>query len=134
MGKYTMNMSGEKEPNKVLDPGWYDWEIVKVEEKTSKSGNQMFVVSVALAQDPGTGQDVYCVAEEGKRWFLKQLLKACEVPVLEDGSFDWSEEDLIGKNVQGRVENNQETWIDRQGAERTTTKSKVVEFRKMIIK
>jgi hypothetical protein len=134
MGKYKHDMSREKEPNKVLDPGWYDWEIVKVEEKTSKSGNQMFVVSIALSADPQTGMDVYCVAEEGKRWFLKQLLKASEVPILEDGSFDWSEEDLEGKNIQGRVENNQETWIDRQGAERTTTKSKVVEFRKMIIK
>lgn len=134
MGKYQHNMNGEKEPNKVLDPGWYDWEIVKVDPQRSKQGNNMFVISIALAQDPGTGQDVYCVAEEGKRWFLKQLLKACEVPTLEDGSFNWSEEDLIGKNIQGRVENNQETWTDRENKERITTKSKVVEFRKMIIK
>lgn len=134
MGRYNMNMKGEKEPNRVLDPGWYDWEIVSVEEQTSKQGNQMFKVAIALATDPQIGMDVYAVAEEGKRWFLKQLLNACECTKDEDGNYDWSEEDLVGKNVQGRVENNQETWIDRQGAERTTTKSKVVEFRKPIIK
>lgn len=134
MGKYNHDMSGEKEPNKVLDPGWYDWEIVRVEEQTSKSGNLMFKVSVALAADPQTGMDVYCVAEEGKRWFLKQLLKACDCPQDENGHYDWSEEDIESRTIQGRVENNQETWIDRNNAERTTTKSKIVEFRRIIIK
>jgi len=134
MGKYNHDMSGEKDPNRVFEIGWYDWEIVKVEQQTSKQGNEMFKVSLALAADPQSGLDIYAVAEQGKRWFLKQLLKACDCPVDEAGNFDWSEEDVEGKTVQGRIENNQETWIDRDGKERTNTKSKIVEFRRLVIK
>jgi hypothetical protein len=134
MGKYQMDMTTETEPNKVLEPGWYDFEIVMVEAQTSKQGNEMFKISVALADDPQTGFDVYAIAEKGKRWFLKQLLKACDCPAGEDGVYDWSEEDIEGRTVQGRIENQQETWMDRNNNERTTTKSKIVEFKKLEVK
>lgn len=131
MGRYQMDMSQESEPNKVFDEGWHDWEIVKVEEQTSKQGNQMFKISFVLADKPSEGTTVYAIAEPGKRWFLKQLLKACDCPASEDGVYDWSEEDIEGKTVQGRIENQKETWIDRDGKDRETLKSKVVEFKKL---
>lgn len=31
----------EEELNKLLDPGFWDWECIQAEEKTSKAGNQM---------------------------------------------------------------------------------------------
>jgi len=130
--KYSMDMSGESERNNFhLENGWYKFEVAKVEEKISKAGNQMFVVNIALDTNAGIGTEVYMIAEQGKRWFLKQLLKACDCPASEDGVYDWSEEDIIGKIVEGRVENAQEEWIDRNGNPRTTEKSKVVEFRKI---
>ena len=131
MGKYQMDMSQESEPNKVFDEGWHDWEIVTLEEQTSKGGNQMFKINLALAEKPSEGLPVYAVAEPKKRWFLKQLLKACDCPASEDGIYDWSPEDIEGKTVQGRVENTKEKWIDREGNERETLKSKIVEFRKL---
>lgn len=134
MGRYNMDMTQETEPNKVFDEGWHSWEIVKIEEQTSKQGNQMFKISLALADNPQEGLTVYAVAEQGKRWFLKQLLKACDCSLDESGNFDWSEEDLEGKTIDGRVENAKETWIDRDNKERETLKSKVVEFRRMVIK
>lgn len=134
MGKYKHDMRSEREPNKVLNPGWYDWEVVRIEEQTSKQGNQMFKISLALADDPTTGQDVYAIAEAGKRWFLKQLLSACDCPAGEDGIYDWSEEDIEGRTVSGRIENQEETWIDRAGNERTTTRSRIMQFRKLEIK
>jgi len=114
--------------------GWNDVEIVKAEEMTSKAGNQMFKVSLASAEDPNQGTDVYCVAEKGKRWLLKQLLAACGIEPDADGVFDWDIPDIEGKTVQGRVEYVSETWMDREGKERTTQKGKIVEFRRMEVR
>jgi hypothetical protein len=133
MGKHVMDMTQETEPNKVFTEGWHDWEVVKVEEETSKAGNQMFKISLVLADKPAEGTVVYAVAEQGKRWFLKQLLIACDCPAGEDGVYDWSEEDVEDHTVSGRVENAKETWIDREGKTRETLKSKIVEFRKMSV-
>ena len=130
--KYSMDMSEESEKNNFsLEDGWYKFEIAKVEEKLSKAGNQMFVVGIALDANAGIGTEVYMIAEQGKRWFLKQLLKACDCPASEDGVYEWEEEDILGKIVEGRVENVDEEWIDRNNRLRTTKKSKVVEFRKI---
>ncbi len=134
MGRYNMDMSEEKDPMLVLDPGWYDWEVVKVESQISKQGNEMFKISLALADNPQSGTDVYAIAKKGKRWFLKQLLKACDVPKDEQDNYDWSEEDLEGKTVSGRIENTEETWTDKNNTERKSTKSKVVEFRRLSIR
>jgi hypothetical protein len=133
MGKrYSMDMSQESERNNFsLDEGWHRFEVAKVENKISKAGNEMFVVNIALDTDASIGTEVYMIAEQGKRWFLKQLLKACDCPASEDGVYDWSEEDILGKIVEGRVENVKEEWIDRKGNPKVTEKSKVVEFRKI---
>ena len=129
-----MDMTQEIEPNKVFEEGWHDWEVVKVEEQTSQAGNQMFKISLALADKPSEGIAVYAVAEQGKRWFLKQLLRACDCAAGEDGIYDWSEEDIEGQAVSGRIENAKETWVDREGKIRETLKSKIVEFRKLEVK
>jgi len=132
--KYLMDMSKESERmNLFIDPGWYDFEIVKVIEQTSKSGNNMFKVTVALMNDPTMGTDVYLVAEQGKRWFLKQLLKACDCPANEDGVYEWDEEDIIGRTVSGKIENSIEEWIDRAGNPQATERSKIVSFRKRTV-
>jgi hypothetical protein len=130
--KYSHDMSQESEKqNFSLEEGWHKFEISKVENKLSKAGNDMFVIGLALDSNAGIGTEVYMIAEQGKRWFLKQLLKACDCPASEDGVYEWDEDDIIGKTVEGRVENVQEEWIDRKGNARTTEKSKVVEFRKI---
>ena len=130
MGKHSMDMSQESEKlNLSLEDGWYQFEVVNAVEQKSKKGNQMFVITLAKADNPQQGTEVYCIAEQGKRWFLKQLLRACNCPASEDGVYDWSEEDIIGQTVNGRVQNVDEEWIDRNGQTRTTRKSKVVEFK-----
>ena len=133
MGKYQMDMTGEDKVIFEMEDGWHDFEIVKVEEQTSKQGNQMFLVKVVSAKDYGIGTDVYLIAEKGKCWFLKQLLKACDCPAGEDGVYDWSEEDVEGHNVQGRVDHQQEDdWIDRNGkTQKGKTKARIVEFKKL---
>lgn len=116
MGRYQMDMKGEGKNTFELNDGWYAFEIVKVAEGKSKSGNLMFILSVVLAEDAGIGTDVYAVGEPKKRWFLKQLLKACNCPASEDEVYDWSPEDVEGQTVLGRVEHRQDKeWIDRNG-------------------
>ncbi len=128
-----MNMKGEK-MRTLVNEGWHDFEIVKIKEETSKAGNQMFIASVALADNPQQGLDVYLVAEEGKRWFLKQLLIACGIePDVED-NFSWDIPDVEGKTVQGRIEHVNEEWIDREGKTRNTPKAKLVEFKRLVIR
>jgi hypothetical protein len=136
MGKYQHDMNGEDKVIFEMSDGWHDFEIVKVEEKMSKQGNQMFLVKVVSTEDYGTGTDVYLVAEKGKRWFLKQLLKACDCPAGEDGVYDWSEEDVEGHTVSGRVEHQQDKpWTDRNNVEQPgKLKARIVEFKKLEVK
>ena len=136
MGKYQHDMNGEDKAMFEMSDGWHDFEVVKVEEKTSKQGNQMFLVKVVSVNDYSIGTDVYLVAEKGKRWFLKQLLKACDCPAGEDGIYDWSEEDVEGHTIQGRVEHQQDKdWIDREGVTQPgKLKARIVEFKKLEVK
>lgn len=133
MGKYQHDMNGEDRVIFELEDGWHDFEIVTVEEKTSSAGNQMFVAKVVLADNPSIGCDVYMVSEKGKRWFLKQLLKACDCPAAEDGVYDWSEEDVEGRTVQGRIEHQQEDdWVDRNNkTQKGKLRAKLVEFKRL---
>ena len=132
--KYSMDMTQEKSPMKLIPEGWANFEIVKVEEQVSKAGNQMFKISFVLADDPTSGIDIYAIAEPGKRWFLKSLLEVCDCPASADGIYDWSPEDIEGKTIQANVTHQIETWIDRDGNERKTPKAKIVEFRKLEVK
>ena len=124
-------MNGEDKMIFEMPDGWHDFEIVKIEEQTSKQGNQMFLAKVVSAEDAGIGTNVYLIAEKGKRWFLKQLLKACGCPAGKDGVYDWNEEDIEGQTIQGRVEHQQEReWIDRKGiTQKGKLKARIVEFK-----
>ena len=130
---YTMDMQGEEKVIFELPDGWHDFEIVSLEEKTSKSGNQMFVAKVVSCKDAGLGTDVYLVAEKGKRWFLKQLLKACGLEPDENEQFTWDIPDVEGHTVRGSVEHEQQDdWIDRNGKTQPgKLKAKIVEFKKL---
>ncbi len=128
---YDHDMNGEDKVTFEMPDGWHDFEIVKLEEKTSKQGNQMFVAKVVSAQDYGVGTDVYLVAEKGKRWFLKQLLSACGCEPDGEGHFLWDLPDVEGKNVSGRVEHQQEPdWVDRNNKTQPgKLKARIVEFK-----
>ncbi len=91
----------------------------------------MFKVHLVLAKDASKGIIVYAISTEGKRWFLKQLLNSCGCEAGQDGIYDFDTDEIIGHTVSGRIENSQEKWTDKTGKERTTPKSKVVEFAKM---
>lgn len=134
MGKFQHDMRDEDERNTFEMPdGWHKFEIVNIREDTSSRGNEMFVAKVVSTLDYEIGIEVYLVATKGKRWFLKQLLRACDCPAAEDGVYDWSEEDVEGKTVEGRVEHQQEDdWTDRQGKTRPgKIRAKIAEFRKL---
>ena len=123
---YAMNMNNESE--KVLIPeGWHEFKVTEIKDKYSKAGNQMFVVS--LMRTSGKGSiDVYCVAEEGKRWMLKQLLDACEIVADPEGNYNWDIPDVQDKSVYARIEHETNDWIDREGKSQSTLRSKVMEF------
>jgi len=133
MSRHTFDMSNEQEAGaqEVFNEGWHDFEIVTMDEMTSKQGNPMFKIHLVLAEDASKGIIVYAISTEGKRWFLKQLLNACACEAGQDGIYDFDTNEIVGHTVSGRIENSQENWKDRTGKERTSTKSKVVEFAKM---
>ena len=43
--------------------------------------------------------------------------------------YDWDADEVIGKVVLGKVKNEDEEWIDREGEKRTTPKSQIMEFK-----
>jgi hypothetical protein len=104
MGKYQMDMRGEKNTAKQMKAGWNKCTVTDCKEAISKAGNQMFVIDLTLNDDPSVVSTVYAVATPKKRWFLKNLLSACHVPAAADGMYDWSESDVIGKHVEAFVE------------------------------
>ena len=125
--KYKDDMSEEKAPSKLLPEGWRALKVVSMEETESKAGNLMFVTQV---QDMETKdeQTIYLVAVKGKRWMLKSLLESIGVDKDNDGNFVWDVEDVIGRLASGKVVHEEESWIDRQGNDRTSLKSRIVEF------
>ena len=133
---YDMDMNGEDKVTFEMPDGWHDFEIVKMEEQTAKSGNLMFVAKVVSADNAGIGTDVYLVAEKGKRWFLKQLLNACGCVGGQDGVYNWDIIDVEGHTVQGRVEHQQEDdWIDRKGVtQKGKIRARILEFKKLEVK
>ena len=124
---YKMDMSQEKEKKPLLPEGWREFEIVACVEETSKAGNDMFKFKIS---DVLTNQEeeVYAIATQGKRWFLKQVLTACQVAAGEDGVYEWDIPDVIGQTIFGKVEHIEETWINRENKEIKTTKMKVTQI------
>lgn len=127
---YKMDMRGEKEKKNPLPEGWRDFEIISCEEAVSKQGNDMFKFIFA---DLETGQEeeIYAIATQGKRWFLKQILSACGVEAGQDGIYEWDIPEVLNKTIQGLVKHIEEEWINREGESIVTKKGKIVEVKKL---
>lgn len=112
---YHHNMKNESK--KVMLPsGWREFTITSCVEKESKAGNPMFMFmfkDLELQEDV----EIYAVAVEGKQWFLKSILQACNIQPDENGVMDWDIPDLIGKKVKGYIEHVTEKWINRDNIE-----------------
>ncbi len=115
---YSMSMAEEKKPKrKVLLPeGWRRFTIVACVEKTSKKGNPMFVFTFHDIET-GYDDDVFAIAEQGKRWFLKAILTAVECPAGKDGMYEWDIPMVLNKDIMGLVEHEENTYINREGNE-----------------
>lgn len=124
-----MDMSKESERHEFeLPEGWREFVISDCREDMSKAGNVMFVFTLIDKETEQAG-DVFAIATEGKRWFLKQILTACGVAAGADGVYEWEIEDTLNKTIMGKVVNVPETFINRKGEEITTTKSKITEVK-----
>lgn len=114
-----MDMSEEKKPSrKVLLPeGWRNSKIIECsQEVESKKGNKQYIIRI---QDKETSyeENIYAVSEPKKRWFLKAILDACDIPCF-DGKYNFEpplSSNLIGKNIKVLIEHEDNTWINREG-------------------
>lgn len=127
---YRHDMSGEKAPKRkvCLPKGWRRFKIETVEEAKSKQGNDMFIFTLTDLETLSE-HDVYAIATQGKRWFLKNILAACNVEAAQDGVYDWDKEDVIGQLIQGFVEHEPNEWTDRKGQLHTDMQSKIVDVK-----
>ena len=130
---YEMDMKGETEKKQALPEGWREFEILTCEPQISKANNEMFVL-IFVDTETDQEEEIYAVSTKGKRWFLKQILKACGVEETKEGVFKWDIPDVLNKTVFGRVEHTPEEWIDREGKTRVTTKGKIVEVKALTVK
>jgi hypothetical protein len=129
MSEYSMDMSNEKEPivRKLLPEGIREFQIVSCEEKTSKAGNQMFVVGLMDKETKYT-TEVYLIATPGKRWALKQLLSACQCSGAEDGKYNWSKSDILEKWISAEVTHEDNKFINREGVEVESKQHRIGNF------
>lgn len=124
---YRDDMSKESKPRTRLPEGDRAVTVAAMVEKTSKQGNRMFVTTLwdNVTKDE---MDVFLIAEQGKRWMLKQLLMAVGIKADTDGVVEWDVAAVIGKVVIAKVEHYQEPWINREGVEVMQDKAKVKSF------
>jgi hypothetical protein len=79
--------------SKIVEPGWYPSEVIKVDEATSKAGDSMnWNVTVRLlAPDAFAGVTIIRTFNEKAPGFAVNFLKACGANIGEDGGeFDMS--------------------------------------------
>ncbi len=127
MGDYKDNMSEEKKPASILPEGLRTVRVTEMIKGLSKAGNNQFVTTIEDTQTRESMQ-VWLVSEPKKRWMLKSLLAAVKAPASEDGVYDWSTTDVIGKKVIANIKHYKEPWINREGNEVMLDKCKVSEF------
>lgn len=127
MGDFKDDMSGEKKPSAILPEGLRTVRVTEMIKGLSKAGNNQFVTTI---EDIETRQSmqVWLVAEPKKRWMLKSLLAAVEAPASQDGVYDWSLTDVIGKTVIANIKHYKEPWINKEGVEVMLDKCKVADF------
>ena len=82
------NMSEERRPPSILQEGARLVRITEMIFGTSKNGNEMYTVTIEDTKTHKSMQ-VWLVATPKKRWMLKSLLAACEVPASEDGVYSF---------------------------------------------
>lgn len=119
------------EGNSVLiEEGWQKVLVTNCEVTTSKSGNEMWVITTEHPQS-GSVDTVYAVTEKGKRWKFKSFLDACGYIKNENGMYcNVEPEDCIGKTVEvlNRPEINE--FIKRDGEKVSETRNSFTQFRK----
>ena len=127
MGDYKHDMKDEKRPAQLLPEGARLVRVTEMIFGKSKKDLDMFTTTI---EDVKTHKSMVCwlVAEPKKRWMLKSLLTACEIPAGQDGVYDWDVKDVIGKSVIAMIEHKEEPWINREGEEVKTMKANVTEF------
>lgn len=115
----SMDMSEEKKVSKklLLPVGWRASKIIGCsEEVVSKKGNKQFILRFK-DKETGYEEDVYAVSEPKKRWFLKEILDACDIKH-ENGVYKFEpplNKNLIGKYVDVLIEHEDNEWINRNG-------------------
>lgn len=127
MGEYQDNLKDEKRPSGIIPAGHRQVRIIELIDGVSKGGNKMFTGTIEDIETRTT-MLVWLVNEPKKRWMLKSLLSACQLPAAEDGVYDWSKSDVIGKQVTVIVEHVEEEYINREGNTAKAKKAKVNEF------
>lgn len=128
MTKRKDDMSNERPPRPVLSEGWKEFIVTDAVETVSKAGNDMIIVFCQEKETEGV-LETYCITTPKKRWLLKGLLSATDMKKDENGAYEWEASDLIGKIVLGKIKNEDEEWIDREGEKRITKKSSIMEFK-----
>lgn len=123
---YSYDMRGEGQ-GFDLQEGEYEFIVISFRDEVSKKGNQMHVATLEEVKS-GQVDDVYLVAEKGKRWFLKQFLAACSILPDSDGNVHFEQSDVLNKTIIGVIEREKETFIDRNNVEQEVEKSKIKKF------
>lgn len=126
---YKNNFKNEKDTTRVIfRAGWHNWNVDSIEEKTSKSGNPMFLVILCNLETYQT-IECYLISLEGKQWKLMQFLRACGVEIDQDGNCEWNASSVVGRTIGAFVQNEENNFINREGKEIKGERSQISNFR-----
>lgn len=129
--------SEEKKPNvkRLLPEGWRNFIVTSCSnEQPSKKGNPQYIIKL---EDMLTSYEdtLYAINVKGKRWVLKALCDACEVPKNEEGHFLFEPPEplpIIGKKIMCLIVHEPNEWINREGETIKGVQHKIVDFKKTL--
>ena len=126
----TYDMSSEKEmvDRSLFPEGWRFLRVENVVESKSKVGNNQLVWTVE-DMDEKTQDVIYTVAEQGKRWALKNMLFACGVKIEDGEKYTFELAELEGKIIAGLNKHVSNEFINRQGETIKSNQNKFKSFR-----
>lgn len=128
--KYDMSNEPKPKLRKLLPKGWRQFTIIACKEAKSKGGNDMFIFTI-VDRETGYEEDIYAVATQGKRWFLKSILTAVGCVGGADGCYEWEIEDVINQTFMGLVEHEPNSYINREGITVDTVQHRITDVKEV---
>ena len=109
--------------NQRVKPGCHSFRVVKAEEKLSKRGSEMIVLTLEILSDGGKTILDYLTFDEKSFWKVDAFLRCVQMAPSEVGNIEFQPQDMVNRSGQVEIADEQREWNGK-----TYVNSKVVAY------